>query len=236
MRRLKDQETSRYLGVCWDASTASWRFSIKSKGRVYTRTAFADEQEAAVCRDRLALYLHGADAKLNFARRQLKAASFESLTFELRKARTTSRYRGVARDDRLGRLKWLASIQVKKRTYTLGRFSTERAAAQAYDRAALHYFGERAKLNFPKARPIAADDKALRVHARAEHKKTTASKYRGVSRHSSGRWAAIIGHQYRTIHLGVFVVEEDAAEAYDKAARRLHGKAAKVNFPSSASN
>jgi hypothetical protein len=229
MRRLKGQETSRYLGVCWDARTASWRFSIKSEGRVYTRTNFADEEQAAVCRDRLALYLHGPDAKVNFPRRKLKAASFEALTLELRKARTTSRYRGVARDDRLGRLKWLASIQVKGRPYTLGRFSTERAAAQAYDRAALHYFGQLAKLNFSKALAAPADDKALRAHARAEYKKTTASKYRGVSRHPRG-WAAIIGHNYQSIHLGIFESEELAAAAYDKAARRLHGKAAKLNF------
>lgn len=230
MRRLKGQKTSRYLGVCWDATTDSWRFSIKSDGHVYTRTSFADEQEAAVCRDRLALYLHGADAKVNFPRRKLRPVRFEALTRELREKRSTSRYRGVFRDWDVSRLTWLAQIQVQRRAYLLGRYATPREAAQAYDRAAVYYFGKGAKLNFPRSRPAPADVKTLREYARAQHKKTTHSKYRGVSRHSSGRWAASIGHQYRTIHLGVFRVEEDAAEAYDKAARRLHGSAAKLNF------
>lgn len=230
MRRLKDQKTSRYLGVCWDANTESWRVSILGRGKRYTINNLSDEKGAAVIRDRLALYLHGADAQLNFPRRKLKAASYDMLRCELRQEHTTSRYRGVARDDRVSRLKWLASIQVNRRGNMLGRYATEREAAQAYDRAAVHYFGKGAKLNLPKSRPCPADAKTLRAHARAEHKKTTHSKYRGVSRHSSGRWSASICHQYRNIFLGVFLVEEDAAEAYDRAARRLRGKEAKVNF------
>jgi len=57
----------------------------------------------------------------------------------------------------------------------------------------------------------------------------SASKYKGVARHYD-KWAATIwkGRKY---WLGRFVIEEDAARAYDEAARRLHGEFARVNFP-----
>lgn len=43
--------------------------------------------------------------------------------------------------------KWIASIRVKNKLHHLGYFITEADAAAAYDKAALVYFGEFAKLN-----------------------------------------------------------------------------------------
>lgn len=56
------------------------------------------------------------------------------------------------------------------------------------------------------------------------------SQFKGVS-WTRGEWRASIRLHYRTIHLGKFDSEEDAARAYDEAARRLHGEFARVNFP-----
>jgi hypothetical protein len=47
----------------------------------------------------------------------------------------------------------------------------------------------------------------------------------------SGKWCAKIRDGKQRLHLGVFVLPEDAARAYDSAARRLHGEFACVNFP-----
>jgi HNH endonuclease len=44
---------------------------------------------------------------------------------------------------------WRAKITVNKKQVHLGYFATEEAAALAYDEAALNYFGEFAKTNFP---------------------------------------------------------------------------------------
>lgn len=56
------------------------------------------------------------------------------------------------------------------------------------------------------------------------------SRFKGVSRNGR-RWEASIVKDYRKHALGFYDNEEDAAKAYDEAARRLHGEFARMNFP-----
>lgn len=44
--------------------------------------------------------------------------------------------------------KWYASIKINRKTRNLGYFKTREEAAKAYDRAAINFFGDFAKLNF----------------------------------------------------------------------------------------
>lgn len=58
------------------------------------------------------------------------------------------------------------------------------------------------------------------------------SKYKGVYREKNfNKWRVTIGYNSKTINLGSFDNEIDAAKAYDKKAKELFGKFAYLNFP-----
>lgn len=62
--------------------------------------------------------------------------------------------------------------------------------------------------------------------------KPASSKYRGVFfEKKSKKWRASVKHIGITHHLGSFENEEDAARAYDEAAKIYHGEYAVLNFP-----
>jgi len=58
------------------------------------------------------------------------------------------------------------------------------------------------------------------------------SGFKGVSYHKdTGKFQAYITKDDKYRHLGLFVLAEDAARAYDAAALKLFGEFAKLNFP-----
>lgn len=59
------------------------------------------------------------------------------------------------------------------------------------------------------------------------------SQYKGVKKQKSGNtWMAKITHNYKEIYLGNFPTEIEAAQAYDRAALKLFGQFANLNFKS----
>jgi len=67
--------------------------------------------------------------------------------------------------------------------------------------------------------------------------KKTWSTYKGVFFHTRHKkWQARIVTHGQAKHLGTFANENDAAKAYDNAARKYHGEFAVLNFPTKKSS
>lgn len=77
----------------------------------------------------------------------------------------------------------------------------------------------------------------LRIATKAQNRynrgpqRDNTSGYKGVTRNSSGRWVAQIKKHRRLYRGGTFDDPADAARAYDRLARELHGEFAWPNFP-----
>jgi hypothetical protein len=141
--------------------------------------------------------------------------------------RQSSQYRGVYRNKSSN--KWLARIGYDGKQHYLGCFEDEEEAARAYDKAVRTHQGEKALLNFPTKKQQAAEEAKQQRWIKCEE---APSKYRGVSwQKSKNKWRAEIRYDGKDHYLGSFEDEEEAARAYDKAARAHRGEKAQLNFP-----
>ena len=79
-----------------------------------------------------------------------KATRMQNVQNTPKRRNCKTNYKGVEKLSKGSR--WRARITVEKQTINLGTYATEQEAAMAYDMAAMRYFGEFARLNFPSKR------------------------------------------------------------------------------------
>jgi hypothetical protein len=217
--------------VRWLRQKRRWSADLRAHGREIHIASFADERTAAEAYDRLALHYLGPAAQLNFPEEPKAPASLAKLRREARSWKT-SRFRGVFRSASRGQ--WDVQFRIPGgSSATITGYDTEQKAARAYDRAALHYFGPRARLNFPTSLAWLepADIPTLVAEKRRQFKATTTSRFRGVSWDKrAGKWHSTIKVGGRPLFLGHFDDEQAAAVAYDDKAMETFGWNARPNF------
>jgi hypothetical protein len=113
-------------------------------------------------------------------------------------------------------------------------YVTMEEAASAYDRATRAHKGEKAHLNCPTKKEQAAEEAKQQRWIKCGE---AGSKYRGVHwDKSEKKWQARIRYGSKQHSLGYFEDENEAARAYDRAARAHHGEKAQLNFPGEGEN
>jgi hypothetical protein len=147
---------------------------------------------------------------LDNRRANLRVCSAQQNRWNSRTYRGSSRYRGVRFAD--GR--WRAAVVKDGRYVGCTCHPDEVSAALSHDRMAREAFGEFACLNFPDVTEYATPEEIRLQLGRS-------SRFRGVTWHR-GKWqAAITLPGRRSVYLGRFEREEDAAAARAEAERRF---------------
>lgn len=133
----------------------------------------------------------------------------------------TSGYKGV-RKGKSGL--YAAFIKVNYRQISLNMWDTPEDAAYAYDIAALYYFKEFARLNYPKEQYANIDiEQELRLLTRKLPRRNTSGVVGVYFRNDTHKWTAQIAFGKNKVkNLGAFDTIEEAAEARKQAERALN--------------
>jgi hypothetical protein len=243
--RAKPRQPSGFHGVY--AKGKQWRAQITYGGKKHYLSTFDTKQEAAFAYDRAAREHGGGKTWLNYASMEAaeeaasQAQAEHILVHDMcvePKHRQLLSFHGVTANG----ARWRADIYYDGKHHSLGTFDTKQEAALAYDTAAREHGGGQKKFNYES---IEAAEEAA-AEAQAEHillhgacaapkkprpKPLRSSGFHGVYANGK-RWRAHIKYDGKPHHIGCFVTKQEAALAYDRAAREHGGRKKKFNYES----
>lgn len=139
-----------------DAADAVWVRETSWLVRKSRRTFYAYTRKGSALHRRIlgitnpkTLVDHRDGFGLNNTRDNIRLANFHQNAANRRKisTSTSSRFKGVIWQANTKTKPWMAHIKYKKKKLFLGRYKTEEEAALAYNKAAIKYFGDFAKVN-----------------------------------------------------------------------------------------
>jgi hypothetical protein len=227
-KQPKPRPASGFYGV--RASGKRWGAQITYDSKNHYLGNFDTKQEAALAYDREARQCE-KDKPLNYesiaaAEEAAAQAQAEHILVQPKqpKPRPASGFYGVYA---LNGKRWVARLHYDNKQHTLGYFDTKQEAALAYDREA-RQCGEDKLLNYESIKQA----KEAAVQAQAEHilvhdmcagpkqpKPRPPSGFHGV--YAVGkRWQASIRYNNKKHSLRTFDTKQEAALAYDRAARQ----------------
>jgi len=139
-RKRRSDAKSRYFGVTQHSTTRRWQATIVVRGVYMFLGVWDSEEDAARAWDSAALHFRCEFAALNFP-------DEPPAPWMPRPSRRASPFRGAFRDGRGG---WCTRLMVRGVNYSAYGFSTDEAAARAYDKLIVQHGGNRKRLNFPE--------------------------------------------------------------------------------------
>lgn len=145
---IDDSYCQEYDKYKWYVSKAKSKRYVKRQSRTKPRYGIWLHREVFNTRK---LLDHIDGNGLNNRKENLRIASPKENSRNKLKTHGISKYKGVIfKKDRKRNKPWFAKIKIGKNQKSLGCYETEIEAAIEYDKAALKYFKQFAKINFPK--------------------------------------------------------------------------------------
>lgn len=227
----RSRKTSKYVGVCWDKRRCRFESSIKVDGKKTNIGRFISEIDAAKSYDSFIL-TNNLDRKLNFPDPEP-----ENLIPNTRLIRLTQgKFAIVDGEDyeKVNNYQWFAWED--KNTWYAGRNYrvSGKRKTQPMHAFILSTTSQIDHVNCNGLHNYRSNLRECTSHENSMNRMpriNCSSKYKGVGKYrDTGKFTAKIGYNYKTIHLGYFTNEIEAAKAYDAKAKELFGEFANTNF------
>ena len=219
-------KTGNYKGVCWTEEKQKWKAEIKKDYKIVFLGYFDTEINAAIAYNDHALYLNqneNTEYSINEIENYiLNPRNVAEKNQKIKQVLKSSSFTGVSYDQT--RNYYIVAIKHKNKTYNLGNHLEEIECAKIYNQQA-SYFNSTSNTNYilndiPNYITLPYDIYSSLQKVKIENK---TSKYIGVRfNKQTNKYKTCIVHDKKQIHIGTFVNELEAAQAYNKKASELN--------------